>query len=112
MTTTTPGAPSAPAGLLKRVLSWAFDDVPPHEMTDGERNLKRKLFAVFVVSTAAVILLMAELNYYSHALAKANEAAAAQTASSQPLQVRQQAARRDVWEPVPLCWVARCGRLK
>lgn len=114
MTTSTLDTTSPASGAVKRCFSWVTAKVPPHEMTAGERKLKKALFATVLVPTALIVLLMGELNYYSNALAKANAAAAAaaQTATSHQLQVLQQAARKAVGEPVPLCWVARCDRLK
>lgn len=139
MTTTTLDPTSAAAHAFKRCFSWVTAKVPPHEMTAGERKLKKALFAAVLVPTAVVILLMGELGIYSGAIAKANDTAAQVYAQAKPehaqlirefgvkgsrqvsdidaevlrqLQARQRLMRANVWEPIPLCWLANCAKLK
>lgn len=139
MTTATLDTTSPASGAFKRCFSWVTAKVPPHEMTAGERKLKKVLFATVLVPTALIMLLMGELNYYSGAIERANTTAAQVYAQSKPehaqviryladkenhvvsavdadvlrqLQARQRLMRANVREPIPLCWVARCDRLK
>lgn len=138
MTTAQLQNPSAP-GPFKRFYNWLNPVVAPHEMTDGERKLKKILYACVAVPTVSIIVLMAQLGHYSQGLAEADAAVAvgyslvnpgdakvvaavtagkldslqpADAAAVERLQAQQRAARHAISQPVPLCWMANCDKQK
>ena len=126
-------------GFIRRHFGWVTAKVPPHDMTDDERNLKKRLFAVVWVPIVLSVVFFGELSLYTSALTKADAEAArlhtlaypqhakliAEVGKLEPravsdaeslvlleLQARQHVLRSDVSEPIPMCWLANCKKLK